>query len=123
MTKASNVILVHGAWADGSSWSKVIPLLLDGGLRVIAVQLPLTSLNDDVATVKRAVALEDGPSSWWATRMEALSSRKPVVIPKWRGLFTSPRSRPMWANRWVPLARASNRRLWDQRSGPTHRVS
>src|SRR6266849_11061291 len=41
MTKASNVILVHGAWADGSSWSKVIPLLLARGLRVTAVQLPL----------------------------------------------------------------------------------
>ena len=61
MTTASNVILVHGAWADGSSWSKVIPLLLDGGLRVSAVQLPLISLKDDVATVKRAIALEDGP--------------------------------------------------------------
>jgi len=61
MTKASNVILVHGAWADGSSWSKVIPLLLNGGLRVTAVQLPLISLRDDVATVKRAIALEDGP--------------------------------------------------------------
>jgi len=61
MTTASNVILVHGAWADGSSWSKVIPLLLDGGLRVTAVQLPLTSLKGDVATVVRAVALEDGP--------------------------------------------------------------
>src|ERR1700739_2279544 len=61
MTAASNVILVHGAWADGSSWSKVIPLLLDRGLRVTAVQLPLTSLKDDVATVKRAIALEEGP--------------------------------------------------------------
>src|SRR5713226_1640079 len=61
MTKASNVILVHGAWADGSSWSKVIPLLLNGGLRVTAVQLPLISLRGDVATVARAVALEDGP--------------------------------------------------------------
>jgi len=61
MTAASNVILVHGAWADGSSWSKVIPLLLDGGLRVTAVQLPLISLRGDVATVKRAIALEDGP--------------------------------------------------------------
>jgi pimeloyl-ACP methyl ester carboxylesterase len=61
MTKASNVILVHGAWADGSSWSKVIPLLLDRELRVTAVQLPLVSLKDDVATVKRAIALEDGP--------------------------------------------------------------
>jgi pimeloyl-ACP methyl ester carboxylesterase len=62
MTKASNVILVHGAWADGSSWSKVIPLLLARGLRVTAVQLPLTSLKDDVATVKRAIALETGPT-------------------------------------------------------------
>lgn len=58
---AKNVILVHGAWADGSSWSRIIPLLAAKGLRVIAVQLPLTSLADDVATVKRALALETGP--------------------------------------------------------------
>lgn len=56
-----NIILVHGAWADGSSWSKVIPLLQAKGFHVAAVQLPLTSLADDVATVKRAFALEDGP--------------------------------------------------------------
>jgi pimeloyl-ACP methyl ester carboxylesterase len=62
MAKVSNVILVHGAWADGSSWSKVIPLLLVRGLRVTAVQLPLTSLKDDAATVKRALALADGPT-------------------------------------------------------------
>lgn len=62
MAKTSNVILVHGAWADGSSWSKVIPLLLADRLRVTAVQLPLTSLKDDVATVMRALALEDGPT-------------------------------------------------------------
>jgi hypothetical protein len=61
MTKASDVILVHGGWADGSSLSKVIPLLLGGGLRVTAVRLPLISLKDDVAAVKRAIALEDGP--------------------------------------------------------------
>jgi pimeloyl-ACP methyl ester carboxylesterase len=59
--KTANVILVHGAWADGSSWSKVIPLLNAKGLNVTAVQLPLTSLADDVATVKRAIALETGP--------------------------------------------------------------
>src|SRR6201996_2903424 len=58
---AKNVILVHGAWADGSSWSKVIPLLNAKGLHVTAVQLPLTSLADDAATVKRAIALESGP--------------------------------------------------------------
>jgi pimeloyl-ACP methyl ester carboxylesterase len=60
-SQVKNVILVHGAWADGSSWSKVIPLLNAKGLNVVAVQLPLTSLADDAATVKRAVALEDGP--------------------------------------------------------------
>jgi len=61
MAKASSVILVHGAWADGSSWSKVISLLQGRGLRVTAVQLPLNSLDADVATVKRAIVLEDGP--------------------------------------------------------------
>ncbi len=60
-TFVKNIILVHGAWADGSSWSKVIPLLEADGLHVDAVQLPLTSLSDDVATVNRALALEDGP--------------------------------------------------------------
>src|SRR5712692_10220035 len=62
MAKAANVILVHGAWADGSCWSKVIPLLESRALRVSAVQLPLTSLDSDVATVRRAIALADGPT-------------------------------------------------------------
>jgi hypothetical protein len=44
-----NVVIVHGAWADGSSWSKVIPLLQAKGLHVVAVQNPLTSLANDVA--------------------------------------------------------------------------
>lgn len=56
-----NVILVHGAWTDGSSWSKVIPRLEAKGYHVVAVQLPLTSLTDDVAAVDRALKLEDGP--------------------------------------------------------------
>src|SRR5450432_2628073 len=55
------VVIVHGAWADGSSWSKVIPLLQAKGLHVVAVQNPLTSLADDVAATKRAIALQDGP--------------------------------------------------------------
>jgi len=55
------VLLVHGAWADGSSWSKVIPLLEAKGLHVVAVQIPLTSFADDVAATQRAIALEDGP--------------------------------------------------------------
>jgi len=61
MANSPDVILVHGAWADGSSWAKVIPLLAARGHSVTAVQLPLTSLGDDVATVKRAIALASGP--------------------------------------------------------------
>jgi pimeloyl-ACP methyl ester carboxylesterase len=56
----TNVVLVHGAWADGSSWSKVIPLLAARGLHVDSVQLPLTSPADDVAAVQRAIARVDG---------------------------------------------------------------
>jgi pimeloyl-ACP methyl ester carboxylesterase len=60
-TSVKNVVLVHGAWADGSSWSKVIPLLEAKGLHVVAVQNPLTSLADDVAATKRIITLQDGP--------------------------------------------------------------
>ena len=56
-----NILLVHGAWADGSSWAKVIGPLQAKGFHVVAVQNPLTSLADDTATVKRAIALMDGP--------------------------------------------------------------
>jgi pimeloyl-ACP methyl ester carboxylesterase len=59
--KIGTVILVHGAWADGSSWSKVIPRLAAKGLNVVAVQLPLTSLAYDVATVERAIAVAPAP--------------------------------------------------------------
>src|SRR3989454_12472980 len=59
--RVRNIVLVHGAWADGSSWSKVIPLLEKAGLNAVAVQNPLTSWDDDVAAARRAVALQDGP--------------------------------------------------------------
>jgi pimeloyl-ACP methyl ester carboxylesterase len=60
-TPVKTVILVHGAWADGSSWSKLIPLLKAKGLTVVAVQLPLTSLSADAEVTKRAIADADGP--------------------------------------------------------------
>jgi pimeloyl-ACP methyl ester carboxylesterase len=56
-----NIVLVHGAFADGSSWARVIPLLQAKGYHVTAVQNPLTSLADDVAATKRAIALQNGP--------------------------------------------------------------
>jgi pimeloyl-ACP methyl ester carboxylesterase len=69
---ATNVVLVHGAWADGSSWAEVIPYLQAEGLNVTAVQNPLTSLKDSVAATRRVLALQDGPTvlvghSWGGT--------------------------------------------------------
>jgi pimeloyl-ACP methyl ester carboxylesterase len=58
----TRIVLVHGAVSDGSVWSKVIPILTDAGHRVIAVQLPLHSLGDDIAIVERAVERIGGPA-------------------------------------------------------------
>lgn len=70
--EAKNVVLVHGSWADGSSWSEVIARLQAAGLHVTAVQNPLTSLAASVAETKRVLALQDGPTvlaghSWAGT--------------------------------------------------------
>jgi pimeloyl-ACP methyl ester carboxylesterase len=56
-----NVVLVHGAFADGSSWSKVIPLLLAKGYRLTSVAIPLTSFAEDVAATTRAIGAQEGP--------------------------------------------------------------
>ena len=60
-SNATSIILVHGGWADGSSWSKVVTILKDAGHKIIAVNMPLHNLADDVATVKRAVELVGKP--------------------------------------------------------------
>ena len=84
--KAKNVVLVHGAWADGSSWSGVIPVLQSAGLHVTAVQNPLTSLSDSVAATRRALAEQDGPTvlvahSWGGTVISQVG-----IDPKVTGL-------------------------------------
>jgi pimeloyl-ACP methyl ester carboxylesterase len=56
-----SVVLVHGAWADGSSWAKVIAPLAADGVRVVAAPLPLTSFHDDVAALDRALERVAGP--------------------------------------------------------------
>ena len=56
-----NILLVHGAFADGTSWGKVIPILEARGFHVVAVQNPLTSLSDDVSATRRLIALQNGP--------------------------------------------------------------
>src|SRR4030088_1285339 len=70
--QARNVVLVHGSWADGSTWSELPPRLQGAGLHVTAVQNPLTSLADSVTATRRALALQDGPTvlvahSWGGT--------------------------------------------------------
>jgi pimeloyl-ACP methyl ester carboxylesterase len=61
-THIRNVVLVHGAFADGSSWSKVIPRLQTKGYNVTSVGIPLTSFKDDVAATRRAIEMQDGPA-------------------------------------------------------------
>jgi pimeloyl-ACP methyl ester carboxylesterase len=60
--KNLNVMLVHGAWADGSCWSKVILLLQAKGLNVTAAQIPLTSLSDDIAVTRRLLSMQTEPT-------------------------------------------------------------
>jgi pimeloyl-ACP methyl ester carboxylesterase len=57
----SAVVLVHGAWADGSSWNNIIGPLLSNELNVLAAPLPLTSLSDDITALERALERTDGP--------------------------------------------------------------
>jgi pimeloyl-ACP methyl ester carboxylesterase len=61
MQGIKNVVLVHGAWADGSSWSKLIPLLQAQGLHAVAAQNPLSSIAEDVASTNRLINAQDGP--------------------------------------------------------------
>ena len=71
-SSSATVVLVHGAWADGSSWNEVIARLQAEGIPVVSVQNSLSSLADDVAAVHRAMELVDGPvvlvgHSWGGT--------------------------------------------------------
>lgn len=59
--RVRNIVLVHGAWADGSGWRGVYDILVKDGYNVSIVQEPETSFADDVAATKRTLALQDGP--------------------------------------------------------------
>src|SRR6478735_3227035 len=80
-----NIVLVHGAWADGSSWSSVIERLQAAGHHVTAPQFPLTSLADDVARLRHVLALQDGPTviaghSYGGQVMTALGTDAPNAV-------------------------------------------
>jgi pimeloyl-ACP methyl ester carboxylesterase len=61
MSTVKNIVLVHGAWANGSSWSKIIPLLEAKGLHAVAAHNPLSSVEEDVASTNRLIDAQDGP--------------------------------------------------------------
>jgi pimeloyl-ACP methyl ester carboxylesterase len=80
----SNIVLVHGAWADGSCWSSVIERLQADGFQVRAPQFPLTSLPDDVARLRQVLEIQDGPTivaghSYGGQIMTALGDEAPNV--------------------------------------------
>jgi pimeloyl-ACP methyl ester carboxylesterase len=80
-----NIVLVHGAWADGSSWRGVIGRLQKAGHNVMAPQFPLTNLADNVARLRQVLALQDGPTvvaghSYGGQIMTALGTDAPNVV-------------------------------------------
>ena len=85
MSEQPNIVLVHGAWADGSSWSGVIRLLQKAGYNVVAPQFPLTALGDNVARLRQVLAAQTGPTlvaghSYGCHIMTALDTDAPNVV-------------------------------------------
>jgi pimeloyl-ACP methyl ester carboxylesterase len=85
MDARPNIVLVHGAWADGSSWSGVIERLQAEGYHVTAPQFPLTALADDVARLRQVLDVQDGPTivaghSYGGQIMTALGTDAPNVV-------------------------------------------
>src|SRR6476620_9625927 len=85
MSDRPNIILVHGAWADGSCWGSVIEGLQAEGFQVRAPQFPLTSLADDVARLRQVLDFQDGPTivvghSYGGQIITALGSDAPNVV-------------------------------------------
>jgi pimeloyl-ACP methyl ester carboxylesterase len=85
MSTLPNIVLVHGAWADGSSWSPVVERLQARGFHVTAPQFPETSLADDVARLRHVLETQDGPTivaghSYGGQIMTALGTEAPNVI-------------------------------------------
>ena len=85
MDALPNIVLVHGAWADGSSWGAVIERLQAGGYHVTAPQFPMTALAEDVARLRQVLARQDGPTvvaghSYGGQIMTALGTDAPNVV-------------------------------------------
>ena len=89
----TSVVLVHGAWADGSSWNDVITPLLSKGLNVLAAPIPLTSLSDDVAALDRSLKRTGGTAilvahAYAGAVIAATANERSPVVGLHRGLST-----------------------------------
>jgi pimeloyl-ACP methyl ester carboxylesterase len=104
-TPVHNVVLVHGLYADGSSWEKVIPLLQAKGLHVTSVQNPTTSLDADVDAVKRALVQQDGPTLLVAHSYGGMVITQAGDDPKVSGLVYIAARAPDAAEDYPALAR------------------
>src|SRR5215204_2942858 len=113
MAESPNIVLVHGAWADGSCWSAIIERLHADGYEVTARQLPETSLADDVARVRHVLTRQSGPTVLAATPTEARSSR--LSAPTHRTSSASCTSRPFASTRVSRSARSYSRVLRPRR--------
>src|SRR5436309_10216452 len=83
--QGTNIVLVHGAWADGSSWSAIIERLQADGYNVTAPQFPMAGLADDVARLRQVLALQNGPTivaghSYGGQIITALGTDAPNIV-------------------------------------------
>ena len=124
MNTRPNIVLIHGAWAEGSCWSGVIERLQADGYRVTAPQFPLTALADDVARLRQVLDLQDGPAivaghSYGGQVMTALGADAPNITA-WS---TSPRSGLTRANPWAGCWRRDRPPPRWRTCSPTSRAS
>jgi pimeloyl-ACP methyl ester carboxylesterase len=108
------IVLVHGAFADGSCWAKVIPLLTKRGLKAIAVQNPLSSLADDVTATHRVIGMQQGPvllvgHSWGGAVISEAGNHAQVkgLVYVAAGAPESGQSFGDWSNDYTPAPAAA----------------
>ena len=110
-SRARNIVLVHGAYADGSSWSEVIARLQGSAMRVTAVQNPLTSFAEDVAATRRALAKQDGPTVLVAHSYGGMVITETGVAPKVSALVYVAARAPDAGENYIAVAKRFPRPL------------
>ena len=124
MADQPNIVLVHGAWADGSSWSAAIERLQAAGYRVTAPQFPLTKLADDVARLRQVLARQEGATVVAGIHTGVRSSRRSVKMRRMSSDWsTSLASRSTKGNQSQPCWDRDLRPRRSRTSTPTSKAS